>query len=327
MRSFGSRLLLIVVAVVKSAAAQGPVGAAPAEKPAAGSSEAASAVAVASEPAAGVAAPAAMPSGVGPEPGSGAAAAGEAPTPAPESAPASEKTPEQAPIGDAPSAEAIGRANEVAPQSADAARVSGRVSAPWIRAHSPLTLEGRLGFLVRPDSSAGFDEESHVGAELGLSLYLDLKREIAAGLEIERASLGRGSAVSGVSSVNVDYTVTSAMLGFRAYPKRTELLDLFVGLQVGVGIQGVSAAGTQSQGMLLPPVAYKCGGSDAPAFQIGGGVGARLMISPRWGVTGRINGTGRRLSSEVVDECAQGIGTAATVSAGIGLGYDFDLDP
>jgi hypothetical protein len=94
-----------------------------------------------------------------------------------------------------------------------------------------------------------------------------------------------------------------------------------------VGIQGVSAAGTQSQGAILPAVAYKCGGSDSPAFQIGGGVGARLMISPRWGLTGRVNGTGRRLSSDVVDDCAQGIGTATTISASLGLGYDFDLDP
>jgi hypothetical protein len=226
-------------------------------------------------------------------------------------------------VGDLPRAEPIGPAKEVAPQATGAAPESR----PWIRAHSPLTLEGRLGFLVRPESSAGFDEESHVGAEVGLSLYMDLKKEIAAGLEVERASLGRGTAVNGMNTVGIDYSVTSAMLGFRAYPKRTELVDLFVGLQLGVGIQGVSAAGTRSQDALRPAVAYKCGGSDAPAFQIGGGVGARLMISPRWGLTARVNGTGRRLTSDVVDDCAQGVGTATTVSASLGLGYDFDLEP
>jgi hypothetical protein len=200
-------------------------------------------------------------------------------------------------------------------------------SPPWPRAHSPLTLEGRLGFLVRPDSGSGFDHETNLGAELGFSLYMALKRELAAGLELERTSLGRGTAIHGLDSVNVDYTVSSAMLGLRAYPKRTELLDLFVGLQVGVGIQGVAATGTTNNGSLLPASPYSCGASDAPAFQIGGGIGARLMLTPRWGLTARLNGTGRRLTGEMVEDCAQGIGTATTVSAGLGLGYDFDLDP
>jgi hypothetical protein len=196
-----------------------------------------------------------------------------------------------------------------------------------VRANWPLTLEGRLGFVLRPESSQGFDHESHVGSELGLSLYMDLKKEIAAGLEIERTSLGRGSSIGGLDSVSIDYTVSSAMLGVRAYPKRSELLDVFVGLQVGVGIQGVSAQGTANNGAVMPASSYTCGAADAPAFQIGGGVGARLMITPRWGVTARINGTGRRLSGDVIEDCAQGIGAATTVSGGLGLGYDFDLDP
>jgi hypothetical protein len=181
--------------------------------------------------------------------------------------------------------------------------------------------------LLRPDSSAGFDHESNVGAELGLALYMELRHNLAAGVEIERASLGRGSAINGLDSVNIDYSVSSAMLGLRAYAKRTELVDLFIGLQVGAGIQGVSASGTANNGGLLQASAYRCGASDAPAFQIGGGIGARLMLSPRWGLTARVNGTGRRLTSDMVEDCAQGIGTATTVSAGLGLGYDFDLDP
>ena len=180
---------------------------------------------------------------------------------------------------------------------------------------------------MRPESGNGFDDESHTGAELGASLYLELKRELAAGLEIERASLGRGTAIRGLDSVSTDYTVSSAMLGLRAYPKRTELFDVFVGIQVGVGIQGVSAAGTANNGALQPASAYRCGASDAPAFQIGGGIGARLMLSPRWGISARLNGTGRRLSGEVIEDCAQGLGTATTLSAGLGLGYDFELEP
>jgi hypothetical protein len=51
------------------------------------------------------------------------------------------------------------------------------------------------------------------------------------------------------------------------------------------------------------------------------------MLTPRWGVTAQIGGTGRRLTGDVVEDCVRGIGTATTVEGSLGLGYDFDLDP
>jgi hypothetical protein len=198
---------------------------------------------------------------------------------------------------------------------------------PSERAKWPLTLEGKLGFSVRPESSGGFDDETQLGTDVGGSLYLELKRELAAGLEIDRVSLGRGTAISGRDSITADYSVTSAMLGLRAYPWRSEILDLFVGIQLGIGVQGVAAAGTVAQDSLTPAVAYSCSGSDAPGFQIGGGIGARLMLTPRWGLTARVSGTGRRLTSEVVEDCARGVGTVTTIGGSVAIGYDFDLDP
>jgi hypothetical protein len=301
MRPSRLALLLVLLSSAKSALAQAPAPIAPAAEPAP---------------------PPSIQPAPRPEPPPPAQEPEPAPaTPLPESAPAPEKTPELAP-GPAPTAPPTPARVEPAQDGAVTP------AAPrWLRAHSPLTLEGRLGFLVRPDSGMGFDEETNVGAELGLSLYADLKRELAVGLEVERASLGRGTAISGLDSVSIDYTVSSAMLGLRAYPKRTELFDVFVGFQLGVGIQGVSAGGTANNGGVLPASAYTCSAADGPAFQLGGGVGARLMLSPRWGLSARINGTGRRLTNDVIEDCANGIGTATTVSAGLGIGYDFDLEP
>jgi hypothetical protein len=311
MRLFGLGLLFAVLGAAKSATAQVPV--APAPEPATPAGAATSPAQPAAEPA-----PPAPPV----EP-----AAPPAPpdVPPPESAPAPEKTPETAlPPSAVPPPRPESHAPEVAPQQAP---TPPPAAPPWVRAHSPLTLEGRLGLLLRPDSGAGFQDETHAGADLGLSLYMDLKPELAAGLEIERTSLGRGTSISGLDSVSVDYTVSSAMLGVRAYPKRTELFDVFVGLQIGVGIQGVSATGTANNGALSPASPYSCGASDAPALQIGGGIGARLMFTPRWGVSARINGTGRRLSGDMVEQCAQGLGSTTTVTGSLGIGYDFDLDP
>jgi len=303
-------LLLVLFSAAKNAAAQAPV--APATEPAPPADAAPPAQPV-PEPAPVPAPPPAPP----PEP--------KPPVvPTPESAPAPEQAPETAPEKTtAPPPQPQSHAPEIAAQQEPAAPAAP----PWIRAHSPLTLEGRLGLLLRPDSSAGFQDETHTGAELGLSLYMDLKRTLAAGIEIERASLGRGRSLSGLDSVSVDYSVSSALLGVRAYPWRSDLFDVFVGLQLGLGIQAVSAAGTVHNGVLFPASSYTCGASDTPAFEIGGGVGARLMFSPRWGVSARINGMGRRLTSDIVGDCAQGLGTATTVSGSLGIGYDFDLDP
>jgi hypothetical protein len=91
-------------------------------------------------------------------------------------------------------------------------------------------------------------------------------------------------------------------------------------------VQSVSARGTLDSGAVTPPVVYTCSGSDAPAFEIGAGIGARLMLTPRWGVSARVNGMARRLTSEIVDGCSEGVGSATTMTAGLGLGYDFDLD-
>ncbi|MDF3066466.1 MAG: hypothetical protein K0R38_2067 [Polyangiaceae bacterium] len=305
MRSVRLALVSVLLGAAGNAAAQGPAADSVAQAPA---------VEPAQEPPA-------------PEPGEPAPPPESAPDPvaAPESAPAPAKVPEGAPEAPAPPpSKPAARAPEVAATDKQA---EAPALPAWIRAHQPLTIEARLGLLWRPESSAGFDDETHLGADVGLTGYLDLSRELAAGLEVERASLGRGSAVSGLETVSTDFSVTSAMLGVRAYPRRTEMLDLYVGLQLGVGFQHVSSAGTRVPAPLRPGVPFSCSGSDSPGLQIGGGVGARLMISPRWGIGARVNATGRRLTSDVVDACGQGIGTATTMSAGLGLGYDFDLEP
>jgi hypothetical protein len=321
MRSLRFGLVFLLLGAAKAAVAQVPSAGAPAPAPAAEP-------APKEAPAAPVAATPPAQEPPAPTPGAPATPPESAPDPiaAPESAPAPEKIPEAAAEPKAaPQLEPKARAPEVAATDKKAEPVPELP--PWIRAHQALTIEARLGLLVRPDSGSGFEEESHLGADVGLAGYLDLSREFAAGLELERASLGRGSSISGLSTVTTDFSVTSGMLGVRAYPKRSKMIDLFVGLQVGVGFQHLSSAGTRVTSALYAPTPYSCSATDSPGFQIGGGVGARFMFSPRWGATARVNATGRRLSSDVVDGCAQGLGTATTITAGIALGYDFDLDP
>jgi hypothetical protein len=246
------------------------------------------------------------------------------PVPAPASAPAPEAAPPIVPEPEPPSA----TRSEAAPGATSKAPAPSKDEPelpPFERAKWPLTVDLKLGMAWRPEGDAGFDAEDRIGTELGGSLYLDITDKIGAGLEVDRASLGRGNSINGFNSISVDYSDLSAMLGLRAYPRRGELLDLFVGIQVGVGIQGVSATGTTDNG-LQPATPYSCSGSDSPGFQIGGGIGARLMLAPRWGITARVNGTGRKLTPEVINDCARGLGSLTTVSGSLAVGYDFDLE-
>lgn len=326
MRSLRFGLVFLLLGAAKTAAAQVPSAGSPPPAPEPAPKEAPAPQEGAPRPPVATTPPAQEPPA--PEPGAPAPPPESAPDPiaAPESAPAPEKIPEASGEAKAPpQLEPKARAPEVAATDKKAPPVPELP--PWNRAHQALTVEARLGLLVRPDSGSGFEEESHLGADFGLAGYLDLSREFAAGLELERATLGRGSTLTGLNSVTTDFSVTSAMLGVRAYPKRSEMFDLFVGLQLGLGFQHLSSAGTRTTNALFAPTPYSCSVTDSPGFQIGGGVGARFMFSPRWGVAARVNATGRRLSSDVIDGCAQGLGTATTITSGITLGYDFDLDP
>jgi hypothetical protein len=183
-----------------------------------------------------------------------------------------------------------------------------------------------LGFSLRPEGSAGFDDENGAGTRLGMSAQLELNREFAAALEIDRVALGRGTALTGFDSLSADYAVTSAMLGLRAYPYKTKYLDLFVAVQVGAGVQSVSAVGTRRGSTVASAIdVFECDASDTPAFQIGGVLGARWMLTSRVGVSARIDGVGRRLSGDVIEACAPGLGGVTSVGAALGVGYDFEL--
>jgi hypothetical protein len=315
MRVLSPRVSLLLLAIAPSALAQAPTQAAPAPEPA----------------------PVAQPQPEPPPPAPVPPPPAPAPTPPPEPAPAAEETPAPATESQpAPAAERVptlGAVTAPAPQPQEpvptiaAPGPKPKPERPWQRANTALTLEGRLGFSIRTDSDVGFQHESAIGSELGLSLYLDLGRQLALGLELERIDLGRGNALHELDSVSVDYTATSAMLGLRAYPYRGELLDLFIGLQVGAGIQNVAASGTTSNGLVKPASSYICSASDSPSLELGGGIGARLMLTPRLGVTARVDGIARRLSGDTIDGCGQGIGGVTSVASSLGLGYDFDLSP
>jgi hypothetical protein len=194
----------------------------------------------------------------------------------------------------------------------------------------PLTLEARFGFNTRLGSS--FDEganEQLLDSTFALSGYLAWNREYALGLELEQAGLGRVRGLSGENSIDAQYSGSSAWLGARVFPWRSERWDVFVNLRLGLVWQHVDALGTRqtSASIAAPPASFSCSEWDGPGFGLGGAIGASFRLSRHFAVLSRLDASGARLSGDALGSCADGIGSVTTVSGTVGLGYEFETAP
>ena len=71
---------------------------------------------------------------------------------------------------------------------------------------------------------------------------------------------------------------------------------------------------------------FACSEADSPGVALGGGVGLDVDIERQLAFVVQADLTGHRLSSEAVDGCAPGVGSATNLGARVGFLYRFDLD-
>jgi hypothetical protein len=183
-----------------------------------------------------------------------------------------------------------------------------------------LHLGSRMG-----DSANGFDEEARAGLGFELAGLLALTPEFAFGLRVVRSDLGTATAVGGQDALNADYASTLLGLGGRFFPYRTSNVELFVNLGVGLAWQDVTATGLRDDVTIAPAVPFECSGVDGPGLALGGGVGGAFRLGGELWFVGKLEGSGQRLTSNVVGECVVGIGSATLVQGGLGVLYAFDL--
>ncbi len=197
---------------------------------------------------------------------------------------------------------------------------------PWREGHA-LGIEGTFAVDARIGSfNDGFGQEEHFDTALSLGLWLALSSVWALGLEYEHAGLGRASSSSGVNTLSIEYDVDYGWLGARVFPYRSESVDLFLNLRVGLGWQSFDASGTRSQ---LPttaePAVFSCSARSGPGLGLGAGFGAAYRASRKVSIFTRVDGVGRQQSGDVIDGCATGAGDITSVNVGAGLMYVFDL--
>jgi hypothetical protein len=191
----------------------------------------------------------------------------------------------------------------------------------------PLTLEARFGFNARFGSS--FDpsaDDEAVDTHFALGAYLAWNPEYSVGLELEHSGLGRVRALSAENSIDAEYSSTSAWLGARVFPWRTEHLEAFLNLRLGLAMQHVDALGTrqESTSITVPAVSFSCGAWDGPGVGLGAALGLNYRVTRHFAVLTRLDASGERLSGDELGACAAGIGSVTTLSGTIGVAYELE---
>lgn len=180
-------------------------------------------------------------------------------------------------------------------------------------------VNGRFG------EASGYSSSEGLGAAYGAGFWFGLSDRIGLGLELLRTDLGRASAHNGQNFVTAEYATTAALLGARIFAIDVRDVRLFAALRLGLALEHVSASGVRALGTPLEPAtAFDCSGTHGPAFALGAGIGALLHLNSHLDFISRLDGRAEQLTSDVVGGCAAGVGSATSLSLGVGLAYGFD---
>jgi hypothetical protein len=182
-------------------------------------------------------------------------------------------------------------------------------------------VNGRIG-------STGLEpsEEEHFGVGFDVSGWLSASRAWALGLGLTYTDLGNVTAGTDGNGFDADYSVTALTLGARAFPWRSKSAEIFLGLRAGIAWQGIDAVGIRTlQPNVAPPESYACSATSGPGLALGAGIGGALRLGARAWLMGHVDANGYKMTSNIVDDCAVGLGSVSSVSAGAGLLYAFDL--
>ncbi|HEY4158172.1 MAG TPA: hypothetical protein VGM29_08745 [Polyangiaceae bacterium] len=250
-------------------------------------------------------------------------------TPAPAAPPQQPApTPQQTPASNAsaPPAVELSLSALNAPGSADRS-----AEVPFKRrnyAAMPLLIDARYGVDARLASAFGGTQEELLDSTFALGVALSMSAELAATFDIEHAGLGRVNALTGQTSVDASYSVTTPWLGLRAFPWHSERVDLFLSLRAGLAIEHVSAVGTRQSALFVAPATpFSCSETADPGFAISGGVGLIYRLSQHLSFMSRFDGEGYRITGDALGNCALGIGAVTAANLSVGVGYEFETAP
>ncbi len=174
--------------------------------------------------------------------------------------------------------------------------------------------------------STEFDSRNIFGIRYGVAAWYAPEDLYSVGLAFETAGLGGGQRAEGLDSIDIEYGVSTVWAGARAYPFRRGPLALFVLLRVGASFQRLDANGIRAtSNITVPAETFQCSAGQGPGFALGGSVGVDVTLNEQIAFLGQVDAAAHRLSSDVIDGCARGVGSVSSLGFGLGLAYRFGI--
>jgi hypothetical protein len=162
---------------------------------------------------------------------------------------------------------------------------------------------------------------------LGATALFEPNDWLGLGAAFEHAWLDREAGpIRDIGSAEVQRTLNTMWLDARVRVFERDQIGVFLGLGPGITWQSESATGYVHDALGANGVTFSCSASDSANFALRAMVGATYGLSPGFRVTTEFGVDNYRLSSDVLDDCAPGAGTATVVGARIGIAYAIDVD-
>jgi len=190
----------------------------------------------------------------------------------------------------------------------------------------PVELGATLGVAVRADDPPHFPLVERARLAFEASAFVTPKPAYSLGLAFEQAGLGRErSAVAGPGAVEVRRDMSALWAGVRLNLARGDQSGLGLGFGPGLLWQRLDASGVTGLGLTGVPVPFACSGSASVSLGLRAGVDGWLGLGPRIALVAGAGAEALRLSSDPLDGCAPGAGSATLLGLRAGFAYRFDV--
>jgi opacity protein-like surface antigen len=215
------------------------------------------------------------------------------------------------------------RAQQKAPAAAMPVRSSQKP--PALLAGVGLLAGGSL----RLDDSQSLETTQRTGIVVGGHLALSPSRWFSVGAAYEHSELSREqTSFLPAGDASVVRRLDTLWANLRVYVLERDGVAPFVDIAPGIAWQSVQASGIGFLGVTTnDAIAFRCKGGAGANLGLRAGLGIEAAATNGLVLSGQMTFDNLRLSSDVLDGCAPGAGSAAVMGLRVGLAYRFDVTP
>jgi hypothetical protein len=189
-----------------------------------------------------------------------------------------------------------------------------------------LELGFHAGASIRAADAPTLITTRRAGLALGGSAFVWTSRTLAFGVEYAHADLSRTETDPlSPSTVTVDHQAHALLAEARVAPFRFSSLSLFAYIGGGLVWQEASLRATFPPLDGQPGGSFACDAGSNAEFGFRAGIAAKARLGRSVSFLADASFLGYRFSSDVLDGCAPGTGTAQTIVLRAGFAYDLDI--